>query len=260
MNGQPAESQSATVECIRIRGARTHNLRNVDLDIPRDRFVVVTGPSGSGKSSLAFDTLYAEGQRQYIESLSIHARQFLRQLERPDVRSDRRPPADDLRRSAPGRPQPAKHRGDRHRGVRLPAAALRAAGRGELLPLRRGDPPAVAGRNTGLDPRPPRGDANHGLGPDRPRPQGPAPRCLRAHAQGGVPAGEGGRRRGRRQRTARTHAAKGPFDRGGDRPRRRPRGHPGAIGRIDQPRRPPRRRAGDGQPRGEKGRTGRLAR
>ncbi|MBN2023823.1 MAG: excinuclease ABC subunit UvrA [Pirellulales bacterium] len=72
-------------EHIRIRGARTHNLRNVDLDLPRNRFVVVTGPSGSGKSSLAYDTLYAEGQRQYIESLSVYARQFLHQLERPDV-------------------------------------------------------------------------------------------------------------------------------------------------------------------------------
>ena len=72
-------------EAIQIRGARVHNLQNVDLDIPRDRLVVVTGPSGSGKSSLAFDTLYAEGQRQYIETLSVYARQFLNQMERPDV-------------------------------------------------------------------------------------------------------------------------------------------------------------------------------
>ncbi len=76
---------TASGEAIRIRGARTHNLQNVDLDIPRDSLVVLTGPSGSGKSSLAFDTLFAEGQRQYIESLSTYARQFLNQLERPDV-------------------------------------------------------------------------------------------------------------------------------------------------------------------------------
>src|SRR5512137_2793049 len=74
-----------TDEAIRIRGVRVHNLRNLDLDLPRNRLVVVTGPSGSGKSSLAFDTIYAEGQRQYIESLSVYARQFLHQLERPDV-------------------------------------------------------------------------------------------------------------------------------------------------------------------------------
>jgi excinuclease ABC subunit A len=70
---------------IRIRGARTHNLRNLDLDIPRDRLVVVTGLSGSGKSSLAFDTLYAEGQRRYVESLSAYARQFLSMMDKPDV-------------------------------------------------------------------------------------------------------------------------------------------------------------------------------
>ena len=65
---------------IAIRGARTHNLKNIDLDIPRDKFVVITGLSGSGKSSLAFDTLYAEGQRRYVESLSAYARQFLSQM------------------------------------------------------------------------------------------------------------------------------------------------------------------------------------
>jgi excinuclease ABC subunit A len=73
------------MESIRIRGARTHNLRNVSLDIPRNRLVVITGLSGSGKSSLAFDTLYAEGQRRYVESLSAYARQFLQLMEKPDV-------------------------------------------------------------------------------------------------------------------------------------------------------------------------------
>ena len=70
---------------IRIRGARTHNLKNLDLDLPRDRLVVLTGLSGSGKSSLAFDTLYAEGQRRYVESLSAYARQFLSMMDKPDV-------------------------------------------------------------------------------------------------------------------------------------------------------------------------------
>ncbi|MFV8752592.1 excinuclease ABC subunit UvrA [Nannocystaceae bacterium ST9] len=70
---------------IRIRGARTHNLRNLDLDLPRDALIVMTGPSGSGKSSLAFDTIFAEGQRRYVESLSASARQFLAQLPKPDV-------------------------------------------------------------------------------------------------------------------------------------------------------------------------------
>ena len=70
---------------IVIQGARENNLKNIDLEIPRDKFVVITGLSGSGKSSLAFDTIYAEGQRRYVESLSAYARQFLGNLEKPDV-------------------------------------------------------------------------------------------------------------------------------------------------------------------------------
>ncbi|MBS0380824.1 MAG: excinuclease ABC subunit UvrA [Proteobacteria bacterium] len=73
------------MDTIRIRGARTHNLKNIDLDLPRDQLIVITGLSGSGKSSLAFDTLYAEGQRRYVESLSSYARQFLSMMEKPDV-------------------------------------------------------------------------------------------------------------------------------------------------------------------------------
>jgi excinuclease ABC subunit A len=72
-------------DIIRIRGAKQHNLKNISLELPRDRLIVFTGVSGSGKSSLAFDTIFAEGQRRYVESLSAYARQFLGQLDKPDV-------------------------------------------------------------------------------------------------------------------------------------------------------------------------------
>ena len=81
----PPREASIEAHAIRIRGARTHNLKNIDLDIPRNQLVVITGLSGSGKSSLAFDTLYAEGQRRYVESLSAYARQFLQLMDKPDV-------------------------------------------------------------------------------------------------------------------------------------------------------------------------------
>jgi excinuclease ABC subunit A len=73
------------MESITIRGARTHNLKNIDISLPRDKLIVFTGLSGSGKSSLAFDTIFAEGQRRYVESLSTYARQFLSVMEKPDI-------------------------------------------------------------------------------------------------------------------------------------------------------------------------------
>ena len=73
------------IDKIIIKGAREHNLKNIDIELPRDKLIVMTGLSGSGKSSLAFDTIYADGQRRYIESLSSYARMFLGQMEKPDV-------------------------------------------------------------------------------------------------------------------------------------------------------------------------------
>ena len=81
----PGTWGGSLLDWIAVRGARVHNLKNVDVDLPRDQLVVITGLSGSGKSSLAFDTIYAEGQRRYVESLSAYARQFLEQMEKPDV-------------------------------------------------------------------------------------------------------------------------------------------------------------------------------
>ncbi|MFM7648739.1 MAG: excinuclease ABC subunit A, partial [Cyanobium sp.] len=84
-DGSRQLSGGSLEDVIRVRGARQHNLKNIDVTIPRNRMVVFTGVSGSGKSSLAFDTIFAEGQRRYVESLSAYARQFLGQVDKPDV-------------------------------------------------------------------------------------------------------------------------------------------------------------------------------
>ena len=139
-----------------VRGARTHNLQNVDVDIPRNRLVVITGVSGSGKSSLAFDTLLAEGQRQYVQSLSVYARQFFEQMERPDVDhiEGLQPTiAIDQRRR---QPNPRSTVGHDHRDLRLPAAADGPGGRRAVPEVRHADRAADAGRNRADDSRPAR--------------------------------------------------------------------------------------------------------
>ena len=85
MSSDPTNSVSTPTESIVVRGARVHNLKNIDFEVPHNQLTVVTGVSGSGKSSLAFDTIYAEGQRRYVESLSAYARQFLERIEKPDA-------------------------------------------------------------------------------------------------------------------------------------------------------------------------------
>ena len=104
-------------EMIRIKGARENNLKNIDLEVPRNQFVVFTGLSGSGKSSLAFDTIYAEGQRRYMESLSSYARQFLGQMEKPDVDSIERIITCNFHRPEINKPQSRSTVGTVHRDL-----------------------------------------------------------------------------------------------------------------------------------------------
>ena len=111
-------------ENIVIRGARVHNLKKIDVTIPRDKLVVLTGLSGSGKSSLAFDTIYAEGQRRYVESLSAYARQFLGPDGQTGCGFDRRALSGHLHRSENHLPQPPLHRGDGDGDLRLSPAAV----------------------------------------------------------------------------------------------------------------------------------------
>ena len=138
----PTEGPSVAERLI-VRGAREHNLKDVSLDLPRDALIVFTGLSGSGKSSLAFDTIFAEGQRRYVESLSAYARQFLGQMDKPDVDFIEGLSPGGLHRPEVHQPQPPVHRRHDHRGLRLPPAALRP-GRTPALPGLR--PSRSAGR------------------------------------------------------------------------------------------------------------------
>ncbi len=177
---------SLEAPAIRIRGARTHNLKNIDLDIPRHALVVITGLSGSGKSSLAFDTLYAEGQRRYVESLSAYARQFLQLMDKPDVDVIEGLSPGDQHRAEGDQPQPAFDGRHHHRDPRLPAPAVRPR-RHALLPR---PPPGAAGAEREPDGRcgagPARRHAADGAGAGGARPQGRVRRAVPGHAGAGL--------------------------------------------------------------------------
>ena len=132
---------------ISVRGARTHNLRDLHVDLPRDQLIVITGLSGSGKSSLAFDTIYAEGQRRYVESLSAYARQFLSMMDKPDVDSiEGLSPAISIEQKSTSH-NPRSTVGTVHRDPRLPAPALRARRHSPLpRPRHRADGPKPSAR------------------------------------------------------------------------------------------------------------------
>ncbi len=155
-----------------MHGARQHNLKNIDVEIPRNTFTVITGLSGSGKSSLAFDTIYAEGQRRYVETLSPYARQFLDQMERPEVDSiDGLSPAISIEQKD-HQPQPAFHRRYHHGNLRLSARPVRLHRHSALPQLRtRNFAPDHRSDRAAGDGAEPAG-AGHDSGADRARAQG----------------------------------------------------------------------------------------
>ncbi len=140
-----------SMESLVVRGATQHNLKNVSCELPRNQLVVITGPSGSGKSSLAFDTIYAEGQRRYVESLSAYARQFLDQLPKPRVESiEGLSPAIAIEQKGLGMsPRSTVRHGHRNRG--LPALAVRAHRRSPLPEVRQGAARVHRARDRRLD-------------------------------------------------------------------------------------------------------------
>ena len=204
-----------------MRGAREHNLKNVDVAFPRDRLVVITGLSGSGKSSLAFDTIYAEGQRRYVESLSAYARQFLGQMEKPDVdQIDGLSPAISIDQKGASR-NPRSTVGtvtEIYDHLRLLFARIGIPhcpnGHADRAPDRPADRRPGPGPARGHAPARP-GAAHQGP-QDRGRPglrRGPAP---------GLRSGPGRWRDGRHRRRAQPRQVQAPFDRGRGRPLHRP--------------------------------------
>ena len=233
-NGRANASSEAALQAIEIRGAAQHNLKGIDLDIPRDKMTVCSGPSGSGKSSLAIDTLYAEGQRRYVESLSSYAAAVPGPAPEAEGRADHGPLAGDQHRAEDDEQEPALHGRHRHRDPRLPAHPLRPAGPAVLPEVQRPDRHADRRRDRREGAAPARGVEGLRDGADR------APRRRDLRGDLGRPAGLGlrpgaGRRPvGRPGQAAQADPPPQAQDRGGGRPRRRPPLDAVAAGRLDR--------------------------
>ena len=229
-----------------VRGAREHNLRNVSLDLPRDRLIVFTGLSGSGKSSLAFDTIYAEGQRRYVESLSSYARQFLGQMDKPDVDFiEGLSPAISIDQKSASR-NPRSTVGtiteiyDYLRLLYARVGVPHCPRDGTVV--QRQTPQQIVDRILEL----PDGHPLPGPGPGRAGPQGRVPEPARGAGRPGLRPGPHRRRGARAVRPAQAGPLREPHHRGGGRP-------PGQAGRD---RAPPDRLAGDGAAPGRGGGRG----
>ena len=234
------------VEQLVIRGAREHNLRNISLDLPRERLIVFTGLSGSGKSSLAFDTIYAEGQRRYVESLSAYARQFLGQMDKPDVDFiEGLSPAISIDQKSAS-PQPALDRRHDHRGLRLPAPALRPHRRAALPARRHGHHPADAPADRRPGAHAARGHPLPGARAGRARPQGQLREPPVRPRHPGLRPGPHRRRDARPHRQGRPRPLRAAHDRGRDRPAGQPGGHRAAAHRLARDRAAAGRRRGRG--------------
>ncbi len=205
---------------ISIRGAREHNLKNIDVDLPRDKLVVITGLSGSGKSSLAFDTIYAEGQRRYVESLSAYARQFLELMQKPDVdHIDGLSPAIAIEQKTTSK-NPRSTVGTvteiydylRLLFARVGVPYSPATG----LPIESQTVSQMVDRVLAL----PEGTRLYLLGAHRARAQGRVPQGSRRSAEARLPAREGGRRLSRDRPGARPRQEEEARHRGGGGPHR----------------------------------------
>ena len=189
--GHTGRRGTAVADQLIIRGAREHNLKDVSLDLPRDSLIVFTGLSGSGKSSLAFDTIFAEGQRRYVESLSAYARQFLGQMDKPDVDFiEGLSPAVSIDQKSTVE-EPALDGRHHHRGLRLPPPALRPGRPAALPDLRRADRAADAAADRRPGPAARGGHPVPGAGAGDPRPQGRVRRALPRSCRPRASAGPG---------------------------------------------------------------------